>query len=117
MLGSNAVGNDVEDEGEDEEHDAYGKQGVVVIRAKGRFGHFRCDGGGHGPDGRKEGVGDDACAACAHENDHGFANGSGHAEHDGRAYAGDGCGNHNAHNGLPFGGTKGQGAFTQGVGH
>ena len=117
FLFRDAEGRGVEDEREDDEHDARGEERIVMFAVEGGFGHFRSDGSGNGAHRVEERSGDDGCAACDHEHDHGFAYGARHAEHDGRADAGTCGGKNDAGQGFPLGCAEGEGSFAQFAGH
>lgn len=78
----------VEQEREQEQHDARGEQGEVVIATERRFRHFSGDGSGHGAHGIENRERYDGRAPGNHKHDHGFADGPRHAEHDGCTDAG-----------------------------
>ncbi len=76
------IGDEIDDEGHDEEDEADREERVVVGRVIGDLAELDGDRGGHGPDGIEEARRKGARISRGHENGHGFADGPSHTQHD-----------------------------------
>src|SRR5699024_5033565 len=107
----------VNEHDEEEEDQSNGEEGFPLQRAHGGVVHLGGDGGGEEAHGGKQAAGHVGHVAGDHDDGHGLADGTAHAQHDGGGHTGTGGGERDPEDGLGVGGAQSQGGLLILLGH